>query len=98
LAAGVVGTGTPASCTETALTTALTGGGLVIFNCGPNPVAITMNSRKTINAATTLDGESKITLNGSNGVFLVPANQALTVQNLTIGNSTVSDGAVDNRG
>ncbi len=33
-AAGVVGTGTPGSCTQTALTTALTGGGTVTFNCG----------------------------------------------------------------
>jgi hypothetical protein len=33
-AAGVVGTGTPATCTESAFDTALTGGGSVTFNCG----------------------------------------------------------------
>ena len=33
-AGGVVGTGTPASCTEAALDAALAAGGLVSFNCG----------------------------------------------------------------
>lgn len=32
--AGVVGDGTPGSCTESALTSALNGGGLVTFDCG----------------------------------------------------------------
>ena len=40
LAAGVVGSGTPGSCTDAALTTALAGGGTVTFNCGANPVTI----------------------------------------------------------
>jgi hypothetical protein len=43
-AAGVVGNGTPASCTDAALNTALTGGGLVTFNCGASPVTITATS------------------------------------------------------
>src|SRR5215213_8951865 len=42
LAAGTVGTGSPASCTEAALDTALAGGGLVTFNCGSSPVQITL--------------------------------------------------------
>ena len=33
-AAGVVGTGTAASCTEAAFANALSGGGTVTFNCG----------------------------------------------------------------
>jgi hypothetical protein len=33
-AAGVVGDGTPGSCTTAALTAALSGGGLVTFDCG----------------------------------------------------------------
>ena len=47
-AAGVVGTGTPASCTDAALSAALVGGGAVTFNCGPNPHTITLNAQKTI--------------------------------------------------
>jgi len=43
-AAGVVGTGTPESCTEAALDAALAGGGLVRFNCGVEPVPITLTS------------------------------------------------------
>ena len=46
-AAGVVGTGTPGSCTEAALDSALAGGGAVTFNCGPNPATITLSAQKT---------------------------------------------------
>jgi hypothetical protein len=60
----VVGTGTPGSCTETALRTAVGRGGVITFNCGPNPVTIaitqTLNLRNDI--ATTIDGGGKITL------------------------------------
>ena len=41
-AAGAVGTGSAASCTQAALDTALVGGGLVTFNCGADPVTITV--------------------------------------------------------
>ncbi len=43
LAAGVIGDGSPTSCTETALTTALAGGGAVTFNCG-NDATITLTT------------------------------------------------------
>ncbi len=39
----VVGTGTPASCTVAALASAVRGGGVTTFNCGPNPVTITLD-------------------------------------------------------
>src|SRR5262245_56985675 len=61
---GVVGTGTPASCTEAALDAALAGGGKVTFNCGPNPVTITLTSGIVVTASTSVDGGSKITLSG----------------------------------
>src|SRR5262245_16411028 len=64
-AAGVVGTGTPASCTETALNTALMGGGAVTFDCGVGPVTILLSSQKVITQSTTIDGGGKITLNGA---------------------------------
>src|SRR5262245_43150569 len=66
-AGGVVGNGTPASCTEAAFDAALTTGGTITFNCGPAPFAIPITSRKSINADTTIDGGGKITLDGLNG-------------------------------
>jgi len=52
-AAGVVGTGTAASCTEAALDAALAGGGLVTFECGgPATIDITAGAGKTITADT----------------------------------------------
>ena len=48
VAAGVVGTGTPGICTEAALDAALAGGGLVTFDCGTDPVTVTVTSEKTI--------------------------------------------------
>ena len=57
-AAGVVGTGTADSCTDAALDTALSGGGLVTFNCG-GPATIDISTgtgTKTIDADTAIDG------------------------------------------
>lgn len=39
----VVGNGTPASCTVTALAAAVRGGGITTFNCGPDPLTITLD-------------------------------------------------------
>ncbi len=68
----VVGTGTGASCTESALTACLPGGGsfggTVTFNCGASPVTITVTSAKIISADTTIDGGSLITISGGNSV------------------------------
>ena len=51
-AGGVVGTGTAASCTDGALNIALTGGGVVTFDCGAAPVTITTLTTKVIAAST----------------------------------------------
>jgi len=77
-AAGVVGTGTAASCTEMALNGALAGGGLVTFKCGASQVTITVTGTKTISATTTIDGGGLITISGgrSVGVFSVNAGGA----------------------
>jgi hypothetical protein len=88
-AAGVVGTGTPGSCNDTALNAALTGGGLVTFDCGGGAVTIDISTgtgTKFIVANTTIDGGGVITISGggSVGVFVVVATFA--VQNLTIAN------------
>jgi hypothetical protein len=54
-AGGVVGDGTPQSCTEPAFVARLAGGGVVTFNCG-GPAVIPITSAKTLTATTTIDG------------------------------------------
>jgi hypothetical protein len=88
-AAGVVGTGIAASCTDAALNAALAGGGLVTFNCGgPTTIDVsTGTGTKTISVDTTIDGGGLITISGGNsvGVFVV-SGVKFTVQHLTIAN------------
>jgi predicted outer membrane repeat protein len=92
-AAGVVGTGTAASCTEAALDAALSGGGVVTFNCGPGMVHITVTATKAIAADTTIDGGGVVTLNGGNLVGVLMVNSGdLTVENLTIANGKEQSG------
>ncbi|HRA36026.1 MAG TPA: hypothetical protein PK748_13895, partial [Acidimicrobiales bacterium] len=38
----VIGTGTPASCTSAAVVNAVALGGIITFNCGPDPITIPM--------------------------------------------------------
>ena len=89
-AAGVVGTGTAASCTDAALDAALAGGGLVTFNCG-GPATIDVSTgtgTKTIAADTTIDGGRLITISGGNSVrvFQVSSGVHFSVENLRIAN------------
>lgn len=101
-AGGVVGNGTPASCTEAALNAALAGGGLVTFNCG-GAATITFTYYKTIEADTTIDGGGVITLSGGNaaGLFQVFDSRRLTLQNITLANGKsvgMAAGAIENFG
>ena len=105
-AAGTVGNGTPGSCTEAALNTALRGGGSVYFNCGSNPLTITVSSEKVIAANTVIDGltngKAVITLSGgsSRRIFNMQGNIQFTVKNLTLANGKTSDqgAAINNSG
>jgi len=64
----VVGNGTPESCTADAFIAAVEQGGKITFNCGPNPVTITLDRpAKVFNDAATdivIDGGGLITLSG----------------------------------
>ena len=63
----VVGTGTPASCTGAAVVAAVAKGGIITFDCGPNPVAIPMTvTAKVFNDKpdVVLDGGGLVTLDG----------------------------------
>jgi hypothetical protein len=89
-AAGVVGNGTPGSCTEAALNAALVGGGTVTFNCGGSPVSIPITAQKRLTVSTTVDGGNNtlVTLDGgaSTRHFVTNDNVSLTVRNLTLRN------------
>jgi hypothetical protein len=92
-AAGVVGTGTPGSCTEAALNGALAGGGLVTFNCGASPVTIPITAQKRLSAHTEINGGSAtlVTLDAASASprtrhFVTNDNVSLTVRNLTLTN------------
>jgi hypothetical protein len=63
----VIGTGTPASCRSAAVVSAVARGGVITFNCGPAPVAITMTATaKIVNTSrrVVLDGGGTVTLSG----------------------------------
>ncbi|MFN7987865.1 MAG: right-handed parallel beta-helix repeat-containing protein [Thermoanaerobaculia bacterium] len=93
-AAGVVGNGTPASCSEAALDAALAGGGAVTFSCG-GPVTIPITSTKAISAATStdVDGGGLVTLDGRDAVriFSVEYQRQLSVRNLTLRRGRAAD-------
>ncbi|MBL6276856.1 hypothetical protein JMF97_11850 [Micromonospora fiedleri] len=63
-----VGTGTPASCTSAAVVRAVAAGGIITFDCGPDPVTIKMTATAKVRNANgpqvVLDGGGKVTLSG----------------------------------
>ncbi len=64
----VVGTGTPASCTSAAVVAAVAAGGVITFDCGPDPVTIVMQqTAKVVNTSriVVLDGGGRVTLSGA---------------------------------
>jgi hypothetical protein len=65
----VVGNGTPASCTGDAVVDAVARGGVVTFDCGPDPVVITLRrTAKVFNdrgPRIVLDGGNRVTLSGA---------------------------------
>jgi hypothetical protein len=97
----VVGTGTPSSCTFQALSTAVKGGGIITFNCGPNPVTISVTStlKPPISTGGTavhivIDGGSKITLDGGGSTQIISwvhatwrtSQDTLTLQHIQLSN------------
>jgi hypothetical protein len=64
----VVGTGTPESCTGSAFVAAVAKGGVITFDCGPDPITILLTqTAKLFNDKGTklvIDGGNKVTLSG----------------------------------
>ena len=64
----VVGSGTPASCTSAAVVAAVAQGGIITFDCGPDPITISMHATaKVVNTSpvVVLDGGGLVTLSGA---------------------------------
>jgi hypothetical protein len=64
----VIGAGTPDSCTSAAVVSAVAAGGVITFDCGPDPVVITLTeTAKVVNAngpEVVIDGGGLVTLSG----------------------------------
>ena len=71
----VIGTGTPVSCTGNAFVNAVAKGGIITFNCGPDPVTIVLTSTaKVFNDKGTkliIDGGNKVTLSGGGTIRIL---------------------------
>jgi hypothetical protein len=75
----IVGGGTPESCTSEAFVDAVAGGGVITFDCGPEPITITLTETAKIFNDTELpdiviDGENKVTLSGGGQVRILYMN------------------------
>lgn len=83
----IIGTGTPESCTSDAVVSAVAKGGIITFNCGPNPVTITMTQTAKIfndrGPKIVLDGGGKVTLSGGGKVRILYQNTCDQAQKWT---------------
>lgn len=91
----VVGSGTPASCTEAAFQTALNivdEGGTIEFNCGASPHTIVFTTTKRLLKSLTIDGGSRdlITLSGGGTVTVLEVDRFVPL--VTLRNLTIADG------
>ena len=64
----VIGNGTPAGCTSQAVVQAVARGGVIVFDCGPDPITITMQATAKVFNDTgpeiVIDGGGLVTLSG----------------------------------
>jgi hypothetical protein len=71
----VIGDGTPASCTGAAFVAAVAAGGIITFDCGPDPITITLvETAKVFNDKGTklvIDGGNKVTLSGGGKIRIL---------------------------
>jgi hypothetical protein len=74
----VVGDGTPASCTSQAVVDAVAQGGIITFDCGPDPIKITLDQTAKIfndkGPKIVIDGGGKVTLSGGGNVRILYMN------------------------
>jgi len=105
--AGVVGTGTAASCTETALSTALAAaktGEVIGFRCGTTAVTIPITTEKFITVSgITLDGYGKVTLDGKGKSRILRTDTGYALQStggfkFTLKNINLNNGFTTDQG
>jgi hypothetical protein len=77
--AAVVGDGSPESCTASALQEAADSGGVIVFDCGTDPVTITVSSPITFTGEAVLDGGGLITLSGGGTTRILYLDSAYDV-------------------
>jgi hypothetical protein len=81
----VIGTGTPASCTGAAVVAAVAAGGVITFDCGPDPVSITLTqTAKVVNRdreKIVIDGGNRVTLSGGGTTRILYMNTCDQAQN-----------------
>jgi hypothetical protein len=74
----VIGDGTPGSCTSNAFVEAVARGGVITFDCGPEPIVITLDRTAKVfndqNPDIVIDGGGKVTLSGGGRVRILYQN------------------------
>jgi hypothetical protein len=71
----VVGTGTPESCTSAAFVAAVAAGGIITFDCGPDPVTITLDETAKVFNDKGVGADQRIVIDGGNLVTLSGGGQ-----------------------
>ncbi|HRA67327.1 MAG TPA: choice-of-anchor Q domain-containing protein, partial [Caldilinea sp.] len=89
-----IGDGSPASCTAAMLAAAISAGGLITLDCGPNPVTIA-GGPYTVAGDVSMDGGGLITLSGENAhrLFRVQPGASLRLANLILADGSAVEGA-----
>ena len=81
-----IGNGTPAGCTSAAVVKAVAAGGIITFDCGPDPVTITMTATAKVHNTSSqvvLDGGGRVTLSGGGKrriLYLNTCDRTLTLR------------------
>jgi hypothetical protein len=74
----VIGDGTPESCTSDAFVEAVARGGVITFDCGPDPIVITLDRTARVfndqDPDIVIDGGGKVTLSGGGRVRVLYQN------------------------
>ncbi len=74
----VIGDGTPESCTSDAFVEAVAQGGVITFECGPEPIVITLDQTAKVfndqNPDVIIDGGGRVTLSGGGRVRILYQN------------------------
>jgi hypothetical protein len=71
----VIGTGTPASCSGDAFVAAVAKGGVITFDCGPDPTTIVLTSTAKVfndkGSKLVIDGGNKVTVSGGGKIRIL---------------------------